>query len=92
LLARLHGQDQDKTKLIEILKALVPTDADDLVSRRKLGRLLLEAENFAEAERYARQALEIDVLDREAQEVLEEALTRQNKNRELQQLRELLQK
>lgn len=92
LLARIHSQDQDNTKLIEVLKALVPTDADDLVSRRKLAKLLLDAENFAEAERYARQALEIDVLDRQVQETLEAALTGQKKDKELRQLRELLQK
>jgi len=49
----------------------------------------MKAGQAAEAERYARQALEIDVLDTAAQETLESALMAQNKDKELRQVREL---
>lgn len=89
-LGRVHIQTGNKTRLIDVLKDLVPTDADDLVTRRKLAELLAEQKNHAEAERYARMALEIDVLDRQAQQILENALSVQNKQEELRQLRKML--
>jgi tetratricopeptide (TPR) repeat protein len=89
-LARCYRQSGDTAKLIDTLKNLAPTDADDLDTRRELARRCLKAGRPAEAERYAREALEIDVLDREAQEALEGALKAQNKNDELRELRKLL--
>jgi tetratricopeptide (TPR) repeat protein len=91
-LARIYKQSDDQDKLIEVLKALVPTDADDLPTRRELAKMLLKAGKAAEAERYAWQALEIDVLDTVAQETLENALMSQNKEKELKELRKLLEK
>ena len=91
-LAAIYRKTDNPEKLIDVLKALIPTDADDLPSRRQLAQLLLKTGQAAEAERYARQALEIDVLDTQAQETLEAALGEQNKQDELRQLRELLQK
>jgi tetratricopeptide (TPR) repeat protein len=89
-LARAYKQTQDQDKFIEVLKALVPMNADDLAPRRELAKLLMKAGQADEAERYARQALEIDVLDATAQETLESALVAQNKEKELKQLREVL--
>jgi tetratricopeptide (TPR) repeat protein len=89
-LARIYKQSDEQDKLIDVLKALVPTDADDLPTRRELAKMLLKAGKAAEAERYAWQALEIDVLDSVAQETLESALMSQNKEKELKQLREML--
>ncbi len=89
-LARVYLQTEERTKLIDVLKELVPTDADDLFTRRKLAQLLAQENRHAEAERFARMALEIDVLDPVAQQVLEKALQAQNKEEELRQLRELL--
>jgi len=91
-LARAYNQAGDTGKLIDVLKDLVPTDADDLITRRKLAQLLSEAGRHAEAERYARMALEIDVLDADSQAVLQAALMAQNKNDELAQLRKMLEK
>jgi tetratricopeptide (TPR) repeat protein len=89
-LARVYTQLGDNAKRIETLMKLVPTDADDLDQRKRLAQLLLGAERFAEAERFARQALEIDVRDLEVREFLEKALQGQNKTKELEQLRQLL--
>jgi tetratricopeptide (TPR) repeat protein len=89
-LERIYTQTGEKEKRIEVLIKLVATDADDLDRRKRLAQMLLEAGRHAEAERYAREALEIDVRDREAREFLEKALLAANKTKELDQLRELL--
>jgi Flp pilus assembly protein TadD len=73
-----------------VLLKLVPTDPDDLDQRKRLAQLLLEAGRNAEAERIAREALEIDVRDAEAQESLVKALEAQNKKAEIEKLRKLL--
>lgn len=65
-------------------------DPDDLVSRRKLAQSYLKEGKFADAETFARQALEIDVLDAESQQVLMEALEKQNKEEDLRRLKKLL--
>ena len=52
--------------------------------------MLLDAGRHGEAERYARQALEIDVRDAEAQEFLHKALLGQNKTTEAEKLRQIL--
>lgn len=88
-LARVHAQTGDKAKLIAVLKALAPTDADDIDVRKRLAKLLLDAGKPADAERFARQALEIDVLDRPAQETLFAALAAQKKNGEADRLKKL---
>lgn len=89
-LAKVYGQTKDDEKLIGVLKDLAPKDADALEVRRKLAQLLSQAGRHAEAERYARQALEIDVLDRDAQRILLAALEAQNKTNELKQVRKML--
>jgi tetratricopeptide (TPR) repeat protein len=91
-LARVYAQSGDRDKQIAVLKDLVPTDADDLETRKRLARLLLEATQYADAERYARQVLEIDVRDAEAQEALFKSLEGQKKNVEADEMRQLLAK
>jgi tetratricopeptide (TPR) repeat protein len=78
-LARVYNQSGDRDNQINVLRQLVPTDADDLDDRRRLAQLLVEAEHYPEAERYAREALEIDVLDMAAQQALGDALLGQGK-------------
>jgi tetratricopeptide (TPR) repeat protein len=89
-LVRVYAQWGDKAKQIEALEKLVPTDADDLDHRKRLARMLLDAGRLPEAERYARQALEIDIRDAEAQEFLLKALLGQNKTTEAEKLRRIL--
>jgi cellulose synthase operon protein C len=90
-LAKIYKATGNNDKLIGVLIDLAPTNADDVEARRLLGQLLLKAGKNAEAERYAREALEIDVLDRPAQETLDAALRAQNKTAEAEELRKLLQ-
>lgn len=89
-LIRCYRQTEDQDKLIDALKKLVPTDTDDLTNRRELAQLLLKANRPAEAETYAREALEINVMDDAARTVLREALQAQNKDDEWQQWERLL--
>jgi tetratricopeptide (TPR) repeat protein len=89
-LARVYAQMNDKNKQIAVLKDLVPTDADDLDRRVRLARLLQEAGKPADAEKYARQALEIDITSKEARETLFKALRAQKKNDEVKRLGTLL--
>ncbi len=89
-LARVYAQTKDRSKLIEVLIKLVATDADDFDQRKRLAQLLLTEGRAAEAERYAHEALEIDISDAETIKVLEEALLKQNKTKEAERLQELL--
>jgi len=89
-LRRIYGREGNQTKLIEVLTKLVPTDADDLERRKELARMLLDAGRNAEAEKIAREGLEIDVRDGEVKEFLYKALTAQNKTAELEKVRKLL--
>jgi predicted Zn-dependent protease len=88
-LVRVYAQTNDTKRLIEALRALVPTDADDFLSRKRLARLLLDANRNAEAEKMAREALEIDLRDGEVREILLKALAAQKKDAEADKLREL---
>jgi tetratricopeptide (TPR) repeat protein len=89
-LARVYGRLENKDKQIEVLEKLVKGDADDLEGRKRLARLLAAASKHAQAEKYARQALEIDVTDPEAQDILFKALEDQKKDEEAARLRKLL--
>jgi tetratricopeptide (TPR) repeat protein len=89
-LVRIYTQAGDEDKLIGVLKEAVDLEPDDLPMRRKLAKLAKSKGDNATAEKYARQGLEIDVLDKECQEILMEALTAQNKDAELKELRKLL--
>jgi tetratricopeptide (TPR) repeat protein len=91
-LAKAYNQSNDEAKLVDVLGELTKLDYDDLPIRRKLAQLLSKAGKHAEAERYARQGLEIDVLDHDSQNALIEALTAQNKERELGELKKLLER
>jgi tetratricopeptide (TPR) repeat protein len=88
-LAKSYADSGEKSKQIEVLKDLVPLDADDLTNRRRLAQLLMEEGKVGEAEKYARQCMEIDVLDRDAQEVLLSALEAQDKKAELAHMKKL---
>ncbi|MCI0680560.1 MAG: tetratricopeptide repeat protein [Gemmataceae bacterium] len=91
-LAKVYLESNDEAKLTDVLAELTKLDYDDLGIRRKLAQLYAKAGKHAEAERIARQALEIDVLDESSQDVLIEALTAQNKERELAELKKLLER
>jgi tetratricopeptide (TPR) repeat protein len=86
-LAKVYVKTGDKDKMIEIFQEVVKVDPDDLMPRRKLAQHFFDLKNLAEAERYARMGLEIDVLDRDCQTVLLQALDGQGKEAEAKELR-----
>jgi hypothetical protein len=88
-LARVYAQKDDKAKLISVLKDLVPGDPDDLGLRMKLVGLLLDNGDAAEAEKYAREVMEINVRGKEGQELLLKTLEAQKKDAEAKKLRQL---
>jgi tetratricopeptide (TPR) repeat protein len=79
LLTGVYAKSGDKDKLIDTLKRLAPTDADDVASRKRLAKLLVAAKRYPEAEAYAKEALEIDVLDAGVHTLLGDALLGQGK-------------
>ncbi len=86
-LARVYAQKDNKAKLIGVLKDLVPGDPDDLELRVRLARLLLDKGEAAEAEKYAREVMEINVRGKEGQELLLKTLEAQKKDAEADKLR-----
>jgi tetratricopeptide (TPR) repeat protein len=91
-LAKVYNRSNDETQLIEVLKKLVLTDADEFEQRKHLAQLLLKKGRLKEAEQYAREALEVNFKDEETQKMLEDALEKQSKMDEATKLRELLKK
>jgi tetratricopeptide (TPR) repeat protein len=89
-LAKVYSRLDDTRGQIDVLEKLVKADGDDLDGRKRLARLFAVENKHAEAEKYAREALEIDVTDPEAREILLKALELQKKDDEAARLRKLL--
>jgi len=89
-LSRAWALAGQKEKLIAVLKELVATDADDLETRQRLAKLCLETGKAADAEKYARECLEINIRSDDGREVLFKALAEQKKNAEAERLRKVL--
>ena len=58
----------------------------------RLAKMLLEGGQNDEAERYGRQALEIDFRDKETQDLYEKALRARDKKAEADKFREIVEK
>ena len=69
-LAASLRKSAETEKLKPVLERLVIVDGDDAAPRRMLARMALDQEDFAEAVRYARLALQIDVLNVETHCIL----------------------
>ena len=91
-LVRIYKMTNDAEKLLPLLAEVVAHDPDDLEARLKLAKGSLEANRFAEAEVYARDALCIDVTNAEARTSLLEALKGQNKTAEGEKIRKRFEK
>jgi tetratricopeptide (TPR) repeat protein len=84
-LARIYSTLKMYDKLISVLREMAGRDPDDLPARIRLVRLLLK-DQPAEAERFARDALYIDVMNEEARELLLESLRMQKKDGEAEKI------
>lgn len=90
-LAKIYKKTDNQAKRMDVLLDLVATDADEFATRKLLAGMLVDAGRLAEAEKVARDALEINLLDEEVQEVLFKALQGQKKDEEAARLKKLLQ-
>ncbi len=72
-LARVYLIDKQTQKLSPILKSIAHLDADNISVRQKLAELSLEAKEYAEASKWAYEALYIDVSDGKSHAILGEA-------------------
>ncbi|CAN5386460.1 hypothetical protein BH11PLA2_BH11PLA2_08230 [soil metagenome] len=75
-LAKLYERAEDSEKLIAVLKDVCAQDTDDIMSRLKLAKLLLDKDKAKDGVVYARQAIEIDVTNEEAQKLYVDCLTK----------------
>jgi tetratricopeptide (TPR) repeat protein len=80
-LARIYTAMKNDAALIAVLREVTARDPDDLAARVKLARLLIK-EKPAEAERFARESLFIDVMNEDGRELLVESLRAQKKDAE----------
>jgi len=78
-LARIYKMTDETDKLISVLTDLIAHDPDEFDGRVRLAKTALEANKPAEAERFAKDALHIDVTNEDAQKLYVEALAKQNK-------------
>jgi tetratricopeptide (TPR) repeat protein len=81
-LARVHLLSGDEQQLEEALKKLAEMDADDVTIRKKLAQMARSRQEWAEAERWARGSLHVDVMDPDSHEMLADALAAQAKHAE----------
>jgi tetratricopeptide (TPR) repeat protein len=88
-LAKAYQKTDNQAKLMDVYKELVKSDPDELLPRKRLAKHYADAKDHAQAEHFARMALQIDVVDRDSQDILLEALAGQNKEAEAKQFREI---
>ncbi len=82
-LLKLYEQLNDTEKLVVILQELCDEDVDNLKYRLDLARIYAEGKQFIKLEAIAREALQINVLSKPAQDYLLLVLKEQNKQEEL---------
>ncbi len=73
-LAAVYLKSGNEEKLTPALARLAAEDADDVTLRKKLTQLAMAKKDYATAERYSRESLQIDVLDAGIHKSLAEAL------------------
>jgi tetratricopeptide (TPR) repeat protein len=79
-LARVYLVSGQNGKLASVLSELAEADAESATVRKKLAQLAFAAKDWAQAERWAREAIYIDVKDAEMHRIQGEALAAQGKN------------
>jgi cellulose synthase operon protein C len=88
-LAKVYLKTENREKMIELFQEVAKTEPDDLLPRSKLAKHFLDANDMVQAERFAKMGLEIDVLDRDCQTYLLQALDAQGKGAEAKAMREI---
>ncbi|QEL16041.1 tetratricopeptide repeat protein [Limnoglobus roseus] len=80
LLIRVYTASKNDDKLTAVLRDVVSRDPDQLGARVKLAKVSLDAKKYDDAEKFARDALYIDVNNEDARTALIDALTAQKKD------------
>lgn len=75
--AKVYLQTRQNDRLADALQRLADFDVDDALVRKKLAQLALADNNYPQAQRWAQDALHIDVRDPDSHRLLAESLTRQ---------------
>lgn len=88
-LASVYLKGEQSDKLAPVLAQLAAGDADDVTMRKKLADMAVKAKDFVAAERWAREALQIEVMDPEIHRTLAEALEANGKQDEARKEREI---
>ncbi len=87
LLQRTYESQGDEVKATQVMAILAEMDAGDVATRKKLAQKALESGDYAEAVKWANQALQIDVNDAELHKAFAEALIgRHNRKMALREL------
>lgn len=86
-LVRLYAETNETDKLLDILREVVSGDPDELIGRMKLARAAMAAGMHDVAERYAREAAQIDITNPDVQTLLIEVLTAAGKMDEAAKLK-----
>lgn len=79
LLTQLYLKSGDDTNLAKSLKKLAESDPDNVLVRKKLAQLSMAADDFAEAERWSREACQADLWDAQSHRTWGQALAGQKK-------------
>jgi tetratricopeptide (TPR) repeat protein len=74
-LVRLYSETDQATNLLDVLREVVAGDPDELVGRMKLAREALKGKKFDVAEKFAREAIQIDVTNPDVQSLYVEILS-----------------
>lgn len=86
-LARVYMLSDSRPALRDVLIRLAGADADDVTVRKKLAQMALRRRDYAAAEKWANQVIEIDVMDAEARAILGRSLvTRRAYGRAVEEL------
>ena len=85
-LARIYNTNGKDAELVSVLSEMAARDPDDIAVRLKLSKLAATAGKHAEAERFARAVLFIDVMNENARGQLIAALKAQKKDAEAERI------
>lgn len=87
LLQRTYQGQGDQTRETQVMALLAETDTGDVATRKKLAQKALKSGDYAEAVKWANQAIQIDVNDAELHKAFAEALIgRHNRKMALREL------
>jgi len=87
LLSRVYDVAKKNDQLVSVLSEMALVSPDDITLRLRIAKLHANANRHADAERAAREALYIDVLNADAKDLLFAALAAQKKDKEIEAIR-----